>query len=53
MLLTTKKGHVDFNIMFVTDTTVVDVSSEHHPVEKYLSGFANYFMFLTLLRDIL
>lgn len=50
---THKKGNVNFNIMLVTDTAVEDVSTEHHPVEKYLSNFAAFFMPLTLLRGAL
>lgn len=50
---THKKGNVDFNVMLVTDTIVADVSTEHHPLEKYLSSFATFFMPLTLLRDVL
>lgn len=47
-----KKGHVDFHIMFVTDIIVEYISTEHYPVEKYLSDFATYFMLLTILRDV-
>lgn len=50
---THKKGNVDFNVTLVTDTIVADVSTEHHPLEKYLSSFATFFMPLTLLRDVL
>lgn len=48
-----KKGHPDFNVMFATDTVVVNVSSGHHPMEKYLLGFTTYFVLLILLRDVL
>lgn len=48
-----QKGNVAFTVMLVTDTVVEDVSTEHLPVEKYLSNFATFFMPLTLLRDAL
>jgi len=38
--------------VLATDTVVEDVSIEHHPVERYLSGSATYFILLTLLRDV-